>query len=191
MDHQLKRDRRNASKKLARATAGLYTKLRANERAQKATNRRLAGQTVAMRSQVASELRSAKAGFSRALVGMAHKIAKNERKADKQYRRLTGVVARQAIKDRRGREMLEKQRRRSHYDLKRALASAVARGQRGDARIAARASKMNKQTQAVVNLRLAAEVSRLKSQNQRAIDQFRMQNRRARAILKSSLMASL
>jgi len=187
----LRRDRRNAANKLKAATSRLYKRLGANERAQKKINKGQMAATRNMAIEARKSLNAAKAGFRARLLGMAGHIARSERKMNSQFSKLTGVVRRQAIKDRKGRAALAMMARAQRADLQNALHQAVESGKRRASKLEKRMVRMNKATRRAVMLQLSAQVTTLKRQNQHAIDQFRLSDKRALKALRKGLMAEL
>merc|ERR1711959_536958 len=122
---------------------------------------------------------------------MAGHIAKSEQKMNADYDKLTGIVRANALKDRRGRQALASMARAQRSDLQSALHQAVEAGKTRAAKLQAKMTSMNKATRRQVALQLSAQITSLKRQNQHAIDQFRMMDKKQLALLRKSLKAAL
>merc|ERR1712159_281156 len=107
------------------------------------------------------------------------------------YDKLTGIVRANALKDRRGRQALAAMARAQRSDLQNALHKAVEAGKTRAAKLSAKMTSMNKATRRQVALQLSAQITTLKRQNQHAIDQFRMMDKKELALLRKTLKAAL
>merc|ERR1711959_197024 len=178
-----RQSRRLASHQLKTATAGLVSTIARNQAAQNAKIQAMAAATARARLDAMDAMRRAKDEFRRRMQGLSNKMSSINRSQTAAYRRLTGVVAANAVKSRKGRQLLRMRQKAQGAAMK----SAIHAGERRSARLAARMKSMNKATRTVLMMKISAQVAKLKRWTNKSLVAARMESKRERAALKREM----
>merc|ERR1719392_318636 len=106
VEHTMKKNRAHATKELKSHTAALYSAISKSERAQMATNKKLAHQTELAKQNIEDSLRAAKKDFATRMGALHGTIVKNDKKFEKKMDKLSGIVRADAIKNAKGRKAI-------------------------------------------------------------------------------------
>jgi len=185
--HQMKKDRAHATHMLARRTAALYQTLAKNSAKQRANAKKQAAQTRRAKLDLMERMRQTQNQFRAKLAKLHATVVKNEQKQNGRVQKLTGVVAKNAMRDARGRKLLRYQMKANALELKSAIRSAVAKGEQRALKFEKNMKAMNKKAIASMNQRIAVKISRLAKQTSRSINKLQQDNRADRAALKKEL----
>merc|ERR1712022_32440 len=152
---QLAKDRAHAEHRLKGSTDKVFSALFTMQKKQAVKNARMAADIRRMRLDAMNNVRKAKVAFKEKIHKLAAKVAENDKKADKKIKKLTGLVNKNAMKSKMGRQQIQATEYANKSELKTAIRKAIATGEK-------RAEKMDKDTKFLVNTKLDAEITALR-----------------------------
>jgi len=188
---QMKKDRSYQEHRLGKATGALFATLSKNVAEQNKKNEELTEATKQARIDSDNALREAKHSFANRLGALHETVVKNDKKANSKIQKLTGVVAANAMKDSRGRQLLKMQSKANKMELKNAIREAVAKGEKRARAVEGMAKKMNKKTQDALNSRITTEISGLSKKIHGDIETLNLQTKEARKAMKAEILYAL
>lgn len=184
---QMKKNRAHAERSLSKQTAKLVSTLANNAKRQASANRALSAATRRARLDAAQNLREAKRGFAKRLAALTAVTVANDRKADRKIKRLAGIETRNAVRSANGRRMLRILAKSNKNELKNNIRNMIRKGERAALAIEKRTTKMTAKTRAALNNKIMLEVSVLSKKIHGSIADLRMENKKARALLKKQI----
>jgi len=184
---QMKRDRAHAEHALGKATGSLYATLKANAEAQSKVNKQLDGDTKKAAKDAAYKLKIAKDEWMEGIAKMHQKINAEEAKHNGQILKLTGIVAANAIKDKKGRDELKKVQAFNKAQVQGALQDAIKKGEQRALQIEKSQRNINKKMRANLNTRIVTEISQLKSRINKQLLELRYNTPASRALMKKQV----
>merc|ERR1719386_347196 len=161
---QLAKDRAHAEHALKKATSGVWSALWKNQREQAKKNGDMAAATRRMKLDAMDAVRRTKAAFIKKIKKLGKKVAKNDKIADKKIEHLTGIVKANEAKSAKGRQMLAALEESNKSELKTAIRKAINTGEQRAQLVEKRGAKMDKDVRTIVNYKLSAEITKLRSE---------------------------
>jgi len=184
---QMKKDRAHAEHALAKNTGALYATLKANAEAQDKVNKQISGDTVKAGKEAASQLKIAKDEWMEGIAKMHQKINSEEAKHNGQLLKLTGIVAANAIKDKKGRDQLKKVQAFNKAQVQGALQDAIKKGEQRALQIEKSQRNINKKMRTNLNTRIVTEISSLKARINKQLLELRYNTPASRALMKKQV----
>merc|ERR1712164_1171 len=188
---QMKRDRAHSERRLAAKTAGLYSVLAKNQKAQEAANHALSAATRRAKLDAEAALRSAKSSFTSRVAGLSKTVRTLERKHNSEIQKLTGVVVANDIKDAAGRARLRAISKFNKAQMKSAVRDAIHKGEQRALKIEKKMKNINKKTRAALNNRITTEISHLAKNIHSQIDELNLQTKAARAEMRKEVLYAI
>merc|ERR1711975_7786 len=159
---QLAKDRAHAEHRLKSSTDKVFSALFSMQKKQAKKNARMAADIRRMRLDAMNTVRKAKEKFKEHIHKLAAKVAEDDNKADKKIQKLTGLVKKNALKSKQGREQIQATEDANKAELKTAIRKAIATGEKRAELVEERGEKMDKDTKFLVNNKLDAEITALR-----------------------------
>merc|ERR1719446_1472488 len=119
--------------------------------------------------------------FKEKIHKLAAKVAENDKKADKKIEKLTGLVKRNAMKSKMGRDAIQATEDANKAELKTAIRKAIAKGEKRAQLVEMRGAKMDKDTKWLVTNKLNTEITALRKSTDASVEALRLQSKEARA----------
>merc|ERR1712054_648402 len=177
---QLAKDRAHAEHRLKSSTDKVFSALFTMQKKQAVKNARMAADIRRMRLDAMNNVRKAKVAFKEKIHKLAAKVAENDKKADKKIKKLTGLVNKNAMKSKQGREQIQATEDANKSELKTAIRKAIATGEKRAELVEERGEKMDKDTKFLVNNKLDAEITSLRKSTDASVEALRLQSKEAR-----------
>jgi hypothetical protein len=188
---QLKKDRKHAEDKLTTETQKVYAKLKENMDEQAKKNAHMKAETTRIRLDQIDAIRNAKEAFKKKIKDLGKVVAKNDEKASKKIFDLTKVVRKNAAKSKKGRQVLHDLETANKKELKKAIADAIAQGEKRAKAVEQYGEKLDKQTKTKINGRLNAEITKLRDETDSSIEQLQLQSKEARQEMKKEMLLAV
>jgi hypothetical protein len=182
------KNRAHASHMLAKESAKLYGAIAKSEAAQLKVNKALAKQTRVAAMDIADSLRNAKKDFARRMGALHTTVVANDKKFEKKIYKLTGIVHADAVKNAKGRAHLASVMKANKAELKKAVSDAIQKGEEQMSNAESKLKKLNKKTQAALNMRITGAISKLAARANGQIEGLRLSSAEARAEMKKELL---
>merc|ERR1711975_213289 len=177
---QLAKDRAHAEHRLKSSTDKVFSALFSMQKKQAVKNARMAADIRRMRLDAMNNVRKAKVAFKEKIHKLAAKVAEDDKKADKKIQKLTGLVKKNALKSKQGREQIQATEDANKAELKTAIRKAIATGEKRAELVEERGEKMDKDTKFLVNNKLDAEITALRKSTDASVEALRLQSKEAR-----------
>merc|ERR1712227_387921 len=177
---QLAKDRAHAEHRLKSSTDKVWAALYAANAKQAKKNAKMEADIRRMRLDAMNNVRQAKKEFKEKIHKLAAKVAENDKKADKKIEHLTGLVKKNAMKSKQGREAIQATEDANKAELKTAIRKAIAKGEKRAELVEERGEKMDKDTKFLVNNKLDAEITALRKSTDASVEALRLQSKEAR-----------
>jgi len=188
---ELKAERAHAESKLKKQTAGVYSKLYANQAAQKKKNAKMEAETRRMELDAMDNIREAKKQFIAKIHKLAKVVAHNDKKADKGIKKLTGVVTKNAAKSAAGRNALRMIENSNKDELSKSIDDAIQTGEKRARAVEAKGAKMDKDTHTLINLRLNSEITKLRDETNASVESLALQSKEARMEMRKEMLYAI
>jgi len=186
--HTMDKNRAHATHMLAKETSKLYGAIAQSEKAQAKVNGKLQAQTRNARLDIQDALRAAKKDFGKRVAKLHATIIHNDKKFDGKIKKLTGVVNANAVKDRKGRELLKTMMDSNKKEMLNAVSSAVHKGEKRMMQVEAKVKDMGAKTKASMNMRITSRISKLASHIHSGIEGLRLNSASARAEMRKEML---
>merc|ERR1712178_561752 len=128
-----------------------------------------------------NNIRAAKKAFKEEIHKLAAKVAEDDKKADKKITKLTGLVKKNAMKSKMGRDSIQATEDANKAELKTAIRKAIAKGEKRAELVEMRGAKMDKDTKWLVTNKLNTEITALRKSTDASVEALRLQSKEARA----------
>merc|ERR1712178_12734 len=128
-----------------------------------------------------NNIRAAKKAFKEEIHKLAAKVAEDDKKADKKITKLTGLVKKNAMKSKMGRDAIAATEESNKAELKTAIRKAIAKGEKRAELVETRGAKMDKDTKWLVTNKLNTEITALRKSTDASVEALRLQSKEARA----------
>jgi len=184
----MKKNRAHAAKMLAKKTSALYTAIAKGEKEQHAINKGLAEQTKQAKIAMAQELSDAKADFATRLGALSTEVANNDKKFEGKMKELTGVVNDNRDAAAKDRQAIADIQAANKADLQEAVADAVHQGENRMAAAEQKLTDMNEKTKTALNMRVTAEITKLRNRAHSQIEGLRLSSKEAREEMQKELL---
>merc|ERR1711998_207082 len=184
---QLAKDRAHAEHALKKATSGVWAALWKNQRMQAKKNADMAAATRRMKLDAMDAVRKTKAAFIKKI----KKLAKTDAAADKKIEKLTGIVKANEAKSAKGRQMIAALEESNKSELKTAIRKAINTGEKRAQLVEKRGAKMDKDVRTIVNYKLSAEITKLRSETNASVEALALQSKEARAEMKKEMLYAI
>jgi hypothetical protein len=184
----LKKDRAHAEKKLNEGTSKVWAALYQNQRDQAKKNAEMEAATRRMKLDAMNAVRDAKAEFRKKIKNLGKVVSENDKKADAKIEKLTGVVVANAAKSRKGREEIASLEEANKQELKTAITDMIAKGEKRAQLVEANGEKMDKDTKWLINNKLNSEISKLKDETDRSVQDLAALNSEARKQMRKEML---
>merc|ERR1712054_285529 len=181
---QMKKDRAFAEHQLGKATDALYAKLKANAQAQEVINKKITADTGKAGKEAAANLKLTTEIWAQKLAVTHRRVDKIAAKHNKQVLKLTGIVEKNAIKDKKGRDELKKVQAFNKAQVQGAIADAIKKGEQRALQIEKRQKAINKKMRAKLNTRIVTEISHLKKKINSQLLELRYNTPQSRALMR-------
>merc|ERR1711998_329521 len=178
---QLAKDRAHAEHRLKSSTDKVWAALYAANAKQAKKNAKMEANIRRMRLDAMNNVRAAKKEFKEKIHKLAAKVAENDKKADKKIEKLTGLVKRNAMKSKMGRDAIQAPEDANKAELKTAIRKAIAKGEKRAQLVEMRGAKMDKDTKWLVTNKLNTEITALRKSTDASVEALRLQSKEARA----------
>merc|ERR1711975_163373 len=178
---QLAKDRAHAEHRLKSSTDKVFSALFSMQKKQAKKNARMAADIRRMRLDAMNNVRKAKEKFKEHIHKLAAKVAEDDKKADKKIQKLTGLVKKNALKSKQGREQIQATEDANKAELKTAIRKAIAKGEKRAELVETRGAKMDKDTKWLVTNKLDTEITALRKSTDASVEALRLQSKEARA----------
>merc|ERR1711998_275273 len=178
---QLAKDRAHAEHRLKSSTDKVWAALYAANAKQAKKNAKMEANIRRMRLDAMNNVRAAKKEFKEKIHKLAAKVAENDKKADKKIEHLTGLVKRNAMKSKMGRDAIQATEDANKAELKTAIRKAIAKGEKRAQLVEMRGAKMDKDTKWLVTNKLNTEITALRKSTDASVEALRLQSKEARA----------
>merc|ERR1711912_148777 len=178
---QLAKDRAHAEHRLKSSTDKVWAALYAANAKQAKKNAKMEANIRRMRLDAMNNVRAAKKEFKEKIHKLAAKVAENDKKADKKIEKLTGLVKRNAMKSKMGRDAIAATEESNKAELKTAIRKAIAKGEKRAELVEMRGAKMDKDTKWLVTNKLNTEITALRKSTDASVEALRLQSKEARA----------
>merc|ERR1712054_441498 len=188
---QLAKDRAHAEHRLKSSTDKVWAALYAANAKQAKKNAKMAADIRRMRLDAMNNVRKAKAAFKEKIHKLAAKVAENDKKADKKIEKLTGLVNKNAMKSKIGRQQIQATEDANKAELKTAIRKAIATGEKRAELVEERGEKMDKDTKFLVNNKLDAEITALRKSTDASVEALRLQSKEARAQAQKEMLYAI
>merc|ERR1711998_126615 len=187
----LKADRAHAEKKLKKSVGGLWTAFYKQQEEQEAKNIKMKEDTRRMRLDALDAVRKAKEEFRKKISDLGKIVAKNDQKADKEIMKLTGVVKANAAKSKRGREEIAAMEESNKQELKTAIRTMIATGEKRAKLVEERGTKMDKDTQWLINNNINSQISALRAETDKSVGHLAALTEEARKEMKKEMLYAI
>merc|ERR1711998_749809 len=187
----LKADRAHAEKKLKKSVGGLWTAFYKQQEEQNAKNLKMKEDTRRMRLDAMDAVRDAKKEFRKKIADLGKVVAKNDQKADKEIMKLTGVVKANAAKSKRGREEIAAMEESNKQELKTAIRTMIATGEKRAKLVEERGTKMDKDTQWLINNNINSQISALRAETDKSVGHLAALTEEARKEMKKEMLYAI
>merc|ERR1711912_111323 len=177
---QLAKDRAHAEHRLKSSTDKVWAALYAANAKQAKKNAKMEANIRRMRLDAMNNVRAAKKEFKEKIHKLAAKVAENDKKADKKIEKLTGLVKRNAMKSKMGRDAIQATEDANKAELKTAIRKAIAKGEKRAELVEMRGAKMDKDTKWLVTNKLNTEITALRKSTDASVEALRLQSKEAR-----------
>jgi len=184
----MKKNRAHAAKQLGEKTAALYQAIAKGEKEQHAVNKGLAEQTKQAKIAMAAALSEAKADFSMKLGALSTEVADNDKKFEGKMKKLTGVVDDNRDAAAADRAAIKDIQAANKADLKAAVADAVHQGENRMMAAEQKLTDMNEKTKTALNMRVSAEITKLRNRAHSQIEGLRLSSKEAREEMQKELL---
>merc|ERR1712139_58129 len=188
---QLAKARAHAEHALNKATSGVWSALWKNQMEQAKKNGDMAAATRRMKLDAMDAVRKTKAMFIKKIKKLGKKVAKNDQIADKKIEKLTGIVKANEAKSARGRKMLAALEESNKAELKTAIRKAINTGEQRAQLVEKRGAKMDKDVRTIINYKLSAEITKLRSETNASVEALALQSKEARAEMKKEMLYAI
>merc|ERR1711959_773875 len=111
--------------------------------------------------------------------------------ADKKIAKLTGIVKANEAKSARGRKMLAALEESNKAELKTAIRKAINTGEQRAQLVEKRGAKMDKDVRTIINYKLSAEITKLRSETNASVEALALQSKEARAEMKKEMLYAI
>merc|ERR1711959_601225 len=111
--------------------------------------------------------------------------------ADKKIAKLTGIVKANEAKSARGRKMLAALEESNKAELKTAIRKAINTGEQRAQLVKKRGAKMDKDVRTIINYKLSAEITKLRSETNASVEALALQSKEARAEMKKEMLYAI
>merc|ERR1712022_23834 len=177
---QLAKDRAHAEHRLKSSTDKVWAALYAANAKQAKKNAKMEANIRRMRLDAMNNVRAAKKEFKEKIHKLAAKVAENDKKADKKIEHLTGLVKKNAMKSKMGRDAIQATEDANKAELKTAIRKAIAKGEKRAQLVEMRGAKMDKDTKWLVTNKLNTEITALRKSTDAPVEALRLQSKEAR-----------
>merc|ERR1711988_1774765 len=177
---QLAKDRAHAEHRLKSSTDKVWAALYAANAKQAKKNAKLEANIRRMRLDAMNNIRAAKKAFKEKIHKLAAKVAEDDKKADKKITKLTGLVKKNAMKSKMGRDSIQATEDANKAELKTAIRKAIAKGEKRAELVEMRGAKMDKDTKWLVTNKLNTEITALRKSTDASVEALRLQSKEAR-----------
>merc|ERR1711959_275534 len=188
---QLAKDRAHAEHALKKATSGVWSALWKNQMEQAKKNGDMAAATRRMKLDAMDAVRKTKATFIKKIKKLGKKVAKNDQIADKKIEKLTGIVKANEAKSAKGRQMIAALEESNKSELKTAIRKAINTGEQRAQLVEKRGAKMDKDVRTIINYKLSAEITKLRSETNASVEALALQSKGARAEMKKEMLYAI
>merc|ERR1711998_376431 len=188
---QLAKDRAHAEHRLKGSTDKVFSALFTMQKKQAVKNARMAADIRRMRLDAMNNVRKAKVAFKEKIHKLAAKVAENDKKADKKIKKLTGLVNKNAMKSKMGRQQIQATEDANKSELKTAIRKAIATGEKRAELVEERGEKMDKDTKFLVNNKLDSEITALRKSTDASVEALRLQSKEARAQAQKEMLYAI
>merc|ERR1712178_583709 len=138
-----------------------------------------------------NNIRAAKKAFKAPLHKLAAKVAEDDKKADKKITKLTGLVKKNAMKSKMGRDSIQATEDANKAELKTAIRKAIAKGEKRAELVEMRGAKMDKDTKWLVTNKLNTEITALRKSTDASVEALRLQSKEARAQAQKEMLYAI
>jgi hypothetical protein len=177
---QLAKDRAHAEHRLKSSTDKVWAALYSAQAKQAKKNAKLEANIRRMRLDAMNNIRAAKKAFKEKIHKLAAKVAEDDKKADKKITKLTGLVKKNAMKSKMGRDSIQATEDANKAELKTAIRKAIAKGEKRAELVETRGAKMDKDTKWLVTNKLNTEITALRKSTDASVEALRLQSKEAR-----------
>merc|ERR1712070_1355807 len=181
-------DRAHAEHALKKATSGVWSALWKNQMEQAKKNGDMAAATRRMKLDAMDAVRKTKA---MKIKKIGKKVAKNDQIADKKIEKLTGIVKANEAKSAKGRQMIAALEESNKSELKTAIRKAINTGEQRAQLVEKRGAKMDKDVRTIINYKLSAEITKLRSETNASVEALALQSKEARAEMKKEMLYAI
>jgi len=181
-------DRAHAEKKLKQGTGKVWKALFKQQNDQAVKNANMAADTRRMRLDAIDNVRKVKKEFQEKITKLGVTVAKNDKHADGEILKLTGVVRANAAKSAKGRKEIAALEEANKNELKTAIRKMVDQGEKRAQLVEERGTKMDKDTKWLVNNRLNAEITKLRAETDRSVQDLAALSSEARKEMKKEML---
>merc|ERR1719454_1591289 len=188
---QLKKDRAHAEGQLKKQTSAVWEQLKKNQAMQAHKNAQMKAEIRRVRLDAMDALRKAKEDFKNKIHNLGKVVAANDKKADKKIKELAGIVHENAQKDRKGREQLAALEEANKLEMKHSIADAIKKGEARAKEVMEKGTKMDKDTQFLVNSKLNAEITKLREETNGSVEALHLQSKEARAEMQKEMLYAI
>merc|ERR1712178_136658 len=138
-----------------------------------------------------NNIRAAKKAFKEEIHKLAAKVAEDDKKADKKIEKLTGLVKKNAMKSKMGRDAIAATEESNKAELKTAIRKAIAKGEKRAELVEMRGAKMDKDTKWLVTNKLNTEITALRKSTDASVEALRLQSKEARAQAQKEMLYAI
>merc|ERR1712054_362761 len=188
---QLAKDRAHAEHRLKSSTDKVWAALYAAQAKQAKKNAKLEANIRRMRLDAMNNIRAAKKAFKGKIHKLAAKVAEDDKKADKKITKLTGLVKKNAMKSKMGRDSIQATEDANKAELKTAIRKAIAKGEKRAELVEMRGAKMDKDTKWLVTNKLNTEITALRKSTDASVEALRLQSKEARAQAQKEMLYAI
>jgi len=188
---ELAKDRKHAEDQLKKQTGDVWTALYKQQNEQEKKNAQMEAATRRMRLDAMDAVRVAKEEFRKKIKDLGKIVAKNDKKADKGIKKLTGIVTEEALKAKKGRDLLHQMEEANKKELKHAIQKAIKTGEARAKLVEERGVKMDKDTKWLVNNKLNNEIAKLRKETDGSVESLALLNKEAREQMKKEMLYAI
>lgn len=187
----LAEDRLHAETVLQQGTSAVYAKLKENAVNQASKNEQMKSWTTRMKLDAMDSIRNAKEDFVKKIKDLGTVVSNNDKKADGTIKELAGVVQENAEKSLQGRKVLFDLNEANKNELHSSIESAITKGEKRAQEAENAGSKLDEDTNQLINTRLNAEIAKLRDSTNSAVEGLSLMSKEAREQMKKEMLLAV
>jgi len=188
---QMKKDRAHAANALKQSTNKLHATLAANDKAQKASNEALTGETARMAKDAADALRDTKLDFATRLSALNARAVRAAKKVDEKMKEATGIVEADALKNAEGRANLKIMADSNKRIINGAINDAINAGEARATAVEANMKKANKASADAISNKIDNDIAELRREVKAALFKVSLDSAASRKAMRKEVLAAL